>query len=54
MATYDSIVNFAYDLYVKKILLSIIEILGDLKLVEKPVPITIAPRDFCNIKVRSI
>ncbi|RDD39708.1 Coatomer subunit beta [Trichoplax sp. H2] len=24
--------------------------LGDLKLVEKPVPITIAPRDFCNIK----
>lgn len=25
-------------------------ILGDLKLVEKPTPMTMAPHDFCNIK----
>lgn len=24
--------------------------LGDLKLVEKPQPVVLAPRDFCNIK----
>jgi len=26
---------------------------GDLKLVEKPTPITLAPHDFANIKVRN-
>ena len=34
----------------KLLYMSFIYVSGDLKLVEKPQPLTMAPHDFCNIK----